>query len=200
MQFYLYKPKENNNINDSHILVHISEFLFKIQTVAIHHHCGRVSLLVCRRVLLSVCYYVLGLLSLKCDFKISFLSLSPFSAYRYLVFAVFLFDFSLFLHFKIFLCVIFPLFLLFSFKPITRQIWPAKPKNWDKRFQPTIQSTTSKKCVHPTWASWVTIWPQTRFDPTHGQPYFDDSLRHKRFDISHIITMSNLWVAPRWGQ
>ena len=103
-------------------LVHISEFHFKIQTVAAHHHCRRVSLLVCRRVLLSICYHVLGLLSLKCDFKISFLSLSPFPAHRYLVFAVFLFDFSLFLHFKIFLCVIFPLFLLFSFKPITRRI------------------------------------------------------------------------------
>ena len=95
MQFYLYKSKENNNINDTHILVHISEFLFKIQTVAIHHHCRRVSLLVCRRVLLSVCYYVLGLLSLKCDFKISFLSLCLFQAHRYLVFAIFLFDFSL---------------------------------------------------------------------------------------------------------
>ena len=103
-------------------LVHISEFVFKIQTEAAHHHCRRVSLLVCRRVLLSICYHVLGLLSLKCDFKISFLSLSLFQAHRYLVFAVFLFDFSLFLHFKIFLCVIFPLFLLFSFKPITRRI------------------------------------------------------------------------------
>ena len=116
-------------------LVHISEFLFKIQTVAIHHHCRRVSLLVCWRVLLSVCYYVLGLLSLKCDFKISFLSLSLFQAHRYLVFAIFLFDFSLFLHFKLFLCLIFPLFLFFSFKPITRRIWPTKPKNWDKRFR-----------------------------------------------------------------
>ena len=155
-------------------LVHVAEFLFKIQTVAIHHHCRRVSLLVCRRFLLSVCYYVLGLLSFKCDFKISFLSLSLFQAHRYLVFAIFLFDFSLFLHFKLFLWVIFPLFLLFSFKPITRRIWPAKPKNWDKRFQ----STTSKTSVHPTWAGWVTIWPQTQSDPTHEQSYFDYSLRH----------------------
>ena len=93
-------------------LVHVAEFLFKIQTVATHHHCRRVSLLICRRFLLSVCYYVLGLLSLKCDFKISFLSLSPFQAHRYLVFAIFLFDFSLFLHFKLFLCLIFPSFFV----------------------------------------------------------------------------------------
>ena len=98
--------------------IHISEFLFKIKAVAwlfltIHHHCRRVSLLVCRRVSLSVYYHVLGLLSLKYDFKISFLSLSPFQGHRYLVFAIFMFDFSLFLHFKLFSLLDFPsLFVL----------------------------------------------------------------------------------------
>ena len=98
--------------------IHISEFLFKIKAVAwlfltIHHHCRRVSLLVCRRVSLSVCYHVLGLLSLKYDFKISFLSLSLFQAHRYLVFDIFMFDFSLFLHFKLFSLLDFPsLFVL----------------------------------------------------------------------------------------
>ena len=60
-----------------------------------------------------------------------------------------------------FLCLIFPLFLFFSFKPITRWIQPAKPKNRDKRFWPTVRSTTGERSVHITWAGRVTIWPQT---------------------------------------
>jgi len=47
-------------------------------------------------------------------YLLSFLSLSPFQAHKYLDFAIFMFDFSLFLHFKLYLWLIFPsLFVLF---------------------------------------------------------------------------------------
>ena len=73
--------------------------------------------------------------------------------------------FSLFQSFSIpsfFFAWIFPLFLFFSFKPITRWIRPAEPKNRDKRFWPTVRSTMGEKSIYPTWVGRVTVWPQTR--------------------------------------
>ena len=141
-------------------LVHISEFLFKIQTVAglfpiIHHHCRRVSLSLSS--MISKSHFSLYLLSKLID----------------IWFLLFLCLISLFLYFKLFLCLILPLFLFFSFKPITRRIWPGKPKNRDKRFRPTIWSTRGEKFIHSTWVGRVMVWPQTQF----ARPVDDLSFR-----------------------
>ena len=175
----------NNQMKKIILMAPYSVPFSEVQTVArlfptIHDHCRRVSLPV-----LLMSFASCLLTSVGCSlsqvwfqnliFLFIFSHFSPYLRSKLINICFFAILSSFFGWF-------FPLFLFFSFKLITQRILLVKPKNQDKRFHPTIQLTMGEKSVHPTWASQVTVWPQTR----SARPMDSPPWAHQKSNLSNL--------------